>query len=64
MDAARLHRSGGLERDYRSNTAIAFAAIGAFVFGGSELAPHLATMRVADANPNLDRKSTRLNSSH
>jgi diguanylate cyclase (GGDEF)-like protein len=53
MQVARLHRSEGLERDYRSNTAIAFAAIGAFVFGGSELAPHLATLSVAHANPNL-----------
>jgi len=53
MRRARLHSREGLERDYRSNTAIAFAAIGAFVFGGSELAPHLATLSVANANPNL-----------
>src|SRR6187402_2168872 len=53
MLAARLHMGERLERDYRSNTAIAFAAIGAFVFGGSELAPHLATLSVANANPNL-----------
>lgn len=53
MRRVRLHRGEGLERDYRSNTAIAFAAIGAFVFGGSELAPHLANLSVAQANPNL-----------
>lgn len=53
MQAARLRTREGLVRDYRSNTAIAFAAIGAFVFGGSELAPHLATLNVASADPNL-----------
>ena len=53
MQLVRLHAREDLVRDYRSNTAIAFAAIGAFVFGGSELAPHLATLSVGHANPNL-----------
>lgn len=53
MHIARRQGSDGLIRDYRSNTAIAFAAIGAFVFGGSELAPHLARLDVASADPNL-----------
>src|SRR6478735_6304124 len=43
----------GLARDFRTNTAIAFAALGAFVFGGSELAPHMASLTLHEANPNL-----------
>jgi diguanylate cyclase (GGDEF)-like protein len=53
MDSGQDLAEEGLIRDYRANTAIAFAAIGAFVFGGSELAPHLARLDVGGADPNL-----------
>ena len=53
MKFARSDLGEGFVRDYRTNIAIAFAAIGAFVFGGSELAPDLATLNVANANPNF-----------
>ena len=53
MGIVRHHPADRLTRDFRANTAIAFAALGAFVFGGIELAPHLASMTIAEANPNL-----------
>jgi diguanylate cyclase (GGDEF)-like protein len=53
MDTLRDQAAEGLARDIRTNTAIAFAAIGAFVFGGSELAPHMASLSLNEANPNL-----------
>src|SRR6478609_8002274 len=53
MDTVRDQAADGLARDFRTNTAIAFAALGAFVFGGSELAPHLATLTMGQADPNL-----------
>jgi diguanylate cyclase (GGDEF)-like protein len=53
MDTVRDQAAEGLARDSRTNTAIAFAALGAFVFGGRELAPHLATLSIAQANPNI-----------
>ena len=53
MDTLREQANDGLARDIRTNTAIAFAAIGAFVFGGSELAPHMASLSLNQANPNL-----------
>lgn len=53
MTTLRDQAADDLARDYRTNTAIAFAALGAFVFGGSELAPHFATLTMDQANPNL-----------
>jgi hypothetical protein len=53
MEIVRHPASVGLARDVRTNTAIAFAALGAFVFGGSELAPNLTTLNVSHADPNL-----------
>jgi diguanylate cyclase (GGDEF)-like protein len=53
METVRDQSAEGLARDFRTNTAIAFAALGAFVFGGSELAPHMASLSLNEANPNL-----------
>ncbi len=53
MDTLRDRAVEGLARDIRTNTAIAFAAIGAFVFGGSELAPRMASLSLNEADPNL-----------
>src|SRR6478735_6559710 len=53
MNALRDQPAVGLARDVRTNTAIAFAALGAFVFGGSELAPHMASLSMDEANPNM-----------
>src|SRR6478609_3083004 len=53
MDTLRDEAAEGLARDFRTNTAIAFAALGAFVFEGSELAPHVANLTMDQANPNL-----------
>src|SRR6478735_756217 len=53
MASLRDHAAEGLARDLRTNSAIAFAAIGAFVFGGSELAPHMAALSMNEADPNL-----------
>jgi diguanylate cyclase (GGDEF)-like protein len=53
MIAVRQQAATGAARDMRANTGIAFAALGAFVFGGSELAPHLAGLDMAGADPNL-----------
>ena len=39
MKFARSDMGEGFVRDYRTNIAIAFAAIGAFVFGGSNSPP-------------------------
>ena len=53
MDTSRRQLGALLLRDYRTNTAIAFSAIVAFVIVGGTLSPYFAKMEVAQASPTL-----------
>jgi diguanylate cyclase (GGDEF)-like protein len=53
MGIVHHHAADGLARDFRTNTLIAFAALGAFVLGGSALAPDLVLKSAARADPRL-----------